>query len=389
MSEDFKKKLQDYAEGKLNQEERAELEQEFEKLEEYQLFIEDQLTDDNAPKLLTDIASSGLYTPKKESFILKKAKWKARLQNALTAVGIVLLVTILCGILSSFYYCSGKPSRMTIYNDVVSSTIAVTEPNLELRSGGTSVKLFGLEIKKDLEKQIGKAQTRAGEMKVSFLFNKASYPERKWLLDQNRSKPFYVSQYGERESSNSTWQTLEKLPEGTVAEAFIYLDQPYSTAEVLKKLKNKEMLPVWFAVDTGGASDPEHARTPPIGFPYQPMWHEKDMTIGQHTEQKGALFSKVVSESASSPTVESYGSADLRNKNFLDTLKLLKNYEKIANTITGPHLQLKERIDYLDQHGVKIYGIVVTGPSKEILKLKNENWVTGMELGEVRLWNWD
>jgi hypothetical protein len=97
----------------------------------------------------------------------------------------------------------------------------------------------------------------------------------------------------------------------------------------------------------------------------------------------------VVSKSFSSPVLETYGSADLRNQNFLNTLNLLKEYEKMANRIAGKgDLRLQERIDYLNQNGIGIYGAVATGPSKEILKLKNEPWISGIIVGEVRFWNW-
>ncbi|WP_428846284.1 hypothetical protein [Metallumcola ferriviriculae] len=32
---------------------------------------------------------------------------------------------------------------------------------------------------------------------------------------------------------------------------------------------------------------------------------------------------------------------------------------------------------------------MVTGPTKEILKLQEEPWIAGIHLGEVKLWNWE
>ena len=49
---------------------------------------------------------------------------------------------------------------------------------------------------------------------------------------------------------------------------------------------------------------------------------------------------------------------------------------------------LEDRIAYMKENGVNMFGVVVTGPTKEILKLKDEQWVGGMKVGEVRLWNW-
>ncbi|WP_268895059.1 anti sigma factor C-terminal domain-containing protein [Paenibacillus sp. USDA918EY] len=35
-----------------------------------------------------------------------------------------------------------------------------------------------------------------------------------------------------------------------------------------------------------------------------------------------------------------------------------------------------------------MYGAVVTGPTKEILKLKEDPEVSAIRIGEVALWNW-
>jgi hypothetical protein len=38
---------------------------------------------------------------------------------------------------------------------------------------------------------------------------------------------------------------------------------------------------------------------------------------------------------------------------------------------------------------VKILGVAITGPTKEILKLREDNLVGMISVGETRLWNWD
>ncbi|HEU5138833.1 MAG TPA: anti sigma factor C-terminal domain-containing protein [Bacillales bacterium] len=48
----------------------------------------------------------------------------------------------------------------------------------------------------------------------------------------------------------------------------------------------------------------------------------------------------------------------------------------------------KKRLAYLQKHGVKVYGAVVTGPVSELKKLKSEKALYEFELGRVELWNW-
>jgi len=226
-----------------------------------------------------------------------------------------------------------------------------------------------------------------GIIETSFFFNQVRYPERSMTVNHENTWPFVYP--GAVNVLNADWAKLEKLSEGTVAEAYLSFDNFYSTGDVLNKLKGKNMQPVWFVVDTGFDNFDTNPRASFIGFPYHPIWHSDDMKVTNHTYEKKGLFSDVVSKSAISPAVEAYGSAEIRNDNFIKTLKLLNKYEKIANRVAmRENLKLSDRIKYLQKNGIKIYGIVVTGPSKEILKLKSEDWVKGIHLGEVKLWNW-
>jgi len=48
---------------------------------------------------------------------------------------------------------------------------------------------------------------------------------------------------------------------------------------------------------------------------------------------------------------------------------------------------LQERYDYLKKNGFQVYGAVVTGPTKELLKLKNLEGISNEMLGDVELMN--
>ncbi|MEQ8175689.1 MAG: anti-sigma factor [Syntrophomonadaceae bacterium] len=387
MNEEFKEKLRNYVDGNLSTEEKEQLEQEFETIEEYKKLLEEESKSQKisfAGELPTDAAVH------RSSNIIKKAKWKARLQNALAAVGIIILGTIVCSILSAIYFSSGNPDRMTVYREVTESVLAVTEPNLRLRSNSISgTPFFGAELKGELTKRIGSVEYYAGDIEVFFQFNQAGFPERKKLIDKPNFMAFSYPG-SQLAPTPGGWEKLDKLPEGTVAEVYLSLDRNYSTDEILKKFSDRDMQPVWFAVDTGFDNrEEQHGLERVVGFPYEPVWHYNEMTFGQQSVAKQGWLIKGVSQSASSPMLESYGSADLRNQNFLNTLNLLKDYEKMANRIAGiGDLKIKERIEYLNKNGVGIYGVVVTGPTKEILKLRNEAWIKGLNLGEVRFWNW-
>ena len=389
LNDNFKKKLKDYTEGKLSEEEKKEIEIDFEKLEDYQEFLEQQQNTGNEKK-----SEDALFNNKKQVRRMKISKWKARMQNALTVIGILIIVTFVTGILTELFYSSGKPNRIEIYRDVVKSTIAITKPNMKAASLDTqSGPYFTANMKGQLQKRVGKDNLRVGEIDMKFLLGKGGFQGIKSLLNENQNLPFIYPKSKINYVMDRDWKKLEKLPEGTVAEAYISFNRFYETDEILQKFKDKQVDPLWFAVDTGfedKRSADEGYIIDPVGFPYWTMWHSDDMILKSRTDNKGILFSKIVSETKSSPDIEDYGSGKLRNENFIKTLELLKKYESIASNVASPtRLDITRRLDYVNANGVKIYGMVITGPSKEILKLKTEEWVKGINIGEVRLWNWE
>ncbi|OUM87449.1 MAG: hypothetical protein BAA01_12645 [Bacillus thermozeamaize] len=403
MTEEWKKRWRAYVEDRLTDEEKEQVEEELAKLEAYQEFLEEELEKGLNAKLnkkshrnSKSSAKSDPASMKLSNALLRWAKWKARLQNTVTALAIFFLLMIFGSILTGAFYSWGEPNRMEIYQDVIRSTVAVTEPNIQFSSSGmNTTPWFTMRINAQLEKQIGDKLELVGEMSSSFLFNRMSSPERKWLIYTPRNYPlFYHPEDNLGDPfTKSTWNSLEKLPEGTVSELYLSLDHFYSTAEVLSLLEGKNLQPLWFAVDTGME---EPYRTGdyrpvdvPFGFPFFPMWHHDDMKLDELTVERKSFFSTVTIESRGSPPIEAYGSAEVREENFIKTLQLLTKYENIAKGVSRYHdLHLSERLAYIQEKGVRIYGVVVTGPTKELLKLKEEPWVRRAVLGEVRLWSW-
>lgn len=222
---------------------------------------------------------------------------------------------------------------------------------------------------------------------VHFLFSLMSYPERNYLGNVSESPPLFSYPGFEREMSE--WDRLEKLPEGTVVSAYVSFNKLESTDKVFNLLGNKDFDITWFAVDTGVEGKEDGAIIDPIGFPSTPIWHEDDMKLDSREETKGFLFGKIVSEGYSSPSYEE-GDTDMLHTQFLKTLRFLEKHEKMADKMyQGRKLDLKNKLHYLKKNGINHYGVVITGPTKEILKLKNEKAISTIEVDEVGFWNWE
>jgi len=61
----------------------------------------------------------------------------------------------------------------------------------------------------------------------------------------------------------------------------------------------------------------------------------------------------------------------------------IRNAEKLFNTS-----YFEERIQFLEENGFMVYGAVITGPTKELLKLKEIDEIDGVQLGEIQFWSW-
>lgn len=284
---------------------------------------------------------------------------------------ILLLIVPILTLLTYLYYAIGGRANTII--DVVDQTIYVTEPNTrlnELENLETDIGFFSMDVEFDTFKQIGKEEYRMKTYRIPFLFNFASFPERDFYTDT----PYDETPYFETETLfhpealityNQTHESekLSGLPEETVVEAYVSLNDIYSPDEIRKMFKGKYDL-VWFAVDTGleaTQKDKDGQFITPIGYPAQ------------------------TDEDNWSP----FNSSKTNEKQFVEILDFLAQHEKAATMVAhAKSLALKERIPYIKENGINIYGMVVTGPKEEVESLKDHETIRSIKVGEVRLWNW-
>ena len=95
MDNEFKRKLEAYENGELSDSELEDFEKELEKLESYQEFLEENSTQGMKNSIVNET---------KQQKILRRSKWKARLQTAFSALGIILIFTIISSFLTAGYY---------------------------------------------------------------------------------------------------------------------------------------------------------------------------------------------------------------------------------------------------------------------------------------------
>jgi hypothetical protein len=242
--------------------------------------------------------------------------------------------------------------------------------------------MLTLNFTGELRKQIGDNQKNIGVLKTSFFFGLPKID----IPSEINNKPFFL--YPEQQKGiqpDDGFNKLKHLPEGTVSELYISLSDYVSTNKVLSYLNGKEMRPVWFAVDTGLDHKNLDHFDDTLGFPYYGFNLQKNFKVTSRSKN-----GNTETVTGGSQSLEAYGDGEKRDKEFLDVLDLMKSNYMISRKFTNiSKKDINKTITYIHKNGVRVYGVVVTGPTKELLKLQNEKWVGKASVGEVDFWNWN
>lgn len=303
--------------------------------------------------------------------LIKAGKNHALMTNIMISLAVLLLIVPVLTLSSYLYYAIGGKANHLI--DIATKTIYITEPNMSLEEMKLEedIGFFTMDIYFDVFKRIGKEDYKAGEYSVRFALDNPNIPEREMKLERPlpitgdmETDMLYHPGGAYGKTVYSDWEVLEHIPDGTVGEIYLSLNQTMRPDEVEKQLgKNVEVR--WVAVDTGledkNLYDAGYS-VAPIGYPLQ----------------------------VDTTTWSPFNGREKSNEEvFLDILHFLAKDEKTAEKISRARsLVLKERIPYIEKNGIQTYGVVVTGPTPELRKLKNNDLIRVMKVGEVKLWNW-
>lgn len=311
------------------------------------------------------------HSEKEQKRIIKKGKNTAIRTNILISLAVLLLIVPVLTLSTYLYYAIGGKANNAI--DVAAKTIYVTEPNMSLEEMEieSDIGFFSMSIAFDVFKRIGREDYKAGDYEIYFAFDSPSFPERRMLLDRPMQEianidtewlvhPDAPIPYGRSDE----WDILKGLPDGTVGEVYLSLAELMEPKELEEKL-GKQIEVRWLAVDTGFEERQVDNEGVPVGV------------IGYPAQIDSTTWSPFNGREQSNEEV------------FMDILELLEKNEETATKIArSKSLVLSERINYLKENGIHVYGAVVTGPTPELRKLENNELIQSIKIGEVKLWNW-
>ncbi|MFC5604560.1 anti-sigma factor [Sporosarcina koreensis] len=176
----------------------------------------------------------------------------------------------------------------------------------------------------------------------------------------------------------NVWETLTMLPEGTVGEMAFSTTSFMEAKQLIELLENYDLHVLWMPLYTGEFVNYEPGWTSSgnklLMVPHFGLSGGNDRNENFHEQ---SIITRLTQESLSE-------SEQLMLKNMEELLSKSPSYYEQFLRLG----YLPQKYQYLKENGFTVYGAVVTGPVKELLKLQDVSYIQGEQLGEVELWNW-
>ncbi|CAM4003475.1 anti-sigma factor [Bacillus paranthracis] len=365
---EFKKLWEKYENGTLMHDEQKLLESHIETCEECEAYLDQLLSKSETIK--KKLPPQNLKVP------FWKIKWKQRWQTVSFVLAVCIAIYFVDHFSSSLYFYNMK--KLVEVDEIPALALEATIPNSRSTGGSTKIKpFFRTEIEMNLVKTVGKKEMPIGTVTTRSFLSSVTDTNQSWANKPYSNKLSFVHPKIKqddhlKEISKKVWSTLGKIHEGTVAEVAISFDKPYTLQELASILYStfeaQEMppTPIWYALDTG-----------------QERIDEEDFIL-----HGGEVIG--FSEHINLPDNEAKR-PKTKEDEVIEMMRILSEHKETVSKTTQTsekELNLDKRYEYVKDNGVKVYGIVITGPSKELLKLQNSPHVRYATLGDIEVWNW-
>ena len=365
---EFKKLWDKYENGTLTQDEQEELESHIETCEECEVYLDELLA--KSEPIKKRLPPQNLKVP------FWKIKWKQRWQTVSFFLAVCIAIYFVGHFSSAFYFYNMK--KLTEVDEIPALALEATIPNSRSAGGSTKVKpFFRTETEMNLFKTVGKKEFPIGTVATRSFLSSVTVKNKSWENKPYSKKLSFVhpkikEEASLKESSKKVWDTLGKIHEGTVAELAISFDKVYTLQEVESILYSafeaQEMppTPIWYALDSG-----------------QERIDEEDFILHSGEVIGFRQHLDLTDSEAEQPKT--------KEDQVIEMMRILSEHKKTVSEATRTpekELNLDKRYEYVKDNGVKVYGMVITGPSKELLKLQNSPNVRYATLGDIEVWNW-
>lgn len=325
-----------------------------------------------------------------EKKILLKYRFTLTMKILRVLIAVFFLYVVYMMIVSISYDSLHLDRKHAYYSKVA---LEWTNPNISGDLGSAILDseitpLLTQNISYPVSKVIGKKEKQVGKMEISkkILFFSSQNLQYAAIADEERFS-FAMPEHpktGKKLVANedpTVWNTLEKVNEGTVGELAFSTSKFMTAEELIELLEPYDVDILWAPLYTGEFKEFEPSawggggESISINRPFG-LTGGRDISDDYLSEGKMTILTK--------EWIKDSQDMMLTNMQYLLEEESKRYYESFLGLDF-----LQERYNYLKENGFTVYGAVVTGPVKELLKLKDVSEIRGEMLGELDYWNWE
>lgn len=326
---------------------------------------------------------------KMDQQFVKKTNWLLTKKILFVCAQLLFLFFLYKVLLTGFVDWKNDASKHVYYS---ATALSFKNPNIE---GIETIEIENMnllgtnEIKYTLNKRIGDSteENVIIEMTIPIISSLSTLEVDRKVRQEYGEDEFYLPNdpwTGEKITAlvdESDWKQLEMLHEGTVATMNFSVNEYMTPERLLQTLQGIDLAVLWMPLYTGEFN----------GFEPSFTHHYENML--SITDRIGIAPSRTRTHSSNFTSEVTTQSAGLEIT--LDTIdedkeNMLKNMSEMINEplklINIDHLP--NRYEFLKEEGFSVYGATVTGPVKELLKLKEIPQVHNAKVTDVSYWNW-
>lgn len=380
MKEDFRERLCLYKEGKLSSDEAALIEKALDKYTAIREFF-----DEDDEELLGNLKEElDKKAPVNNSSIKKINRKVVKKIISLSLVTILACLIFIPMLTLSAASLLGKafrvsPDRFHREENFTAAFVNMAFPNVTAGGGSDHTEFYKQQFTCNYTNGISNKRQK-GKIEVNYSFGKLMEPKN--LPDsplKTFPKDMFYAVNAETYFNNNEWNYLEKAPEGTKAQIFVTFKSKLSPQQAIAVL-GKEYV------------DPQNKITIDMLAYTGSEIVVKNMNPMSYYEHNNDSFSKQSEldflnkfnayEDAAQKEVLLYGLKEIKeHKNIVDYI--LSNYGVQGSGIFD---DIDNAIEYVDKNGVQYVGALITGDTKELLKLKDNPNIYGCSVEDIVVW---
>ena len=386
MNSEFQEKLQLYKEGKLSQNEAAEIECEIDKFTAMMDYLND---DDKAflEELRQQIPSNNGEENKPTKLLKRRVNLRIILMTVISVCSVLIVIMFLyfttSKIVASLFGLDYKEAY--VKRAAIVQLVQMFHPQYESHSSGVDKLPFAQQnIHVSLDNTVGNTLIKETEIKVRFSFGRPvrSEPSVDFsLLPMERSSFFNIDE--SNQSPIPDFTILEKAPQGTKAKIFIKFNKALTPQQLkehfINQISTEDTTPLKFTPLV--AMDSDYLLANPSYYSFTPFYpyNKSNNNYAKYFESNGLKQIR-------------YENMDdkAHSESFISNLSLIKSNKRLLQVMYYEDMfentNIEDTIKQVENNGVQYVGMYISADSKELLKLKGNPLIHGIQVESIVVW---